>query len=287
MAKVVALLWQRGFVRICLLTELKAKLGGGYRLHSLPAITDKMDKKDIEVRIFPDIAAATRELQALESFGDKHFRITGPTIQELFMRLAAGKGASISLYQGKDESSDKPGKLASTPPKDAATMSVDGGPVKPGLSKRRNVGSLRQALILFMKRWTVARRNPTPIFLGFIIPIVAAAFLSLLLRGIQNPGCTLVSQVDVAHNQNLTESFNPLLVAGPSAALDVSSLGLVNQSLSSTAEALGSANTSILQAVHLVNSYQNSTTSPSKTKQTLRLEGSGWATHHLHQRSIT
>jgi ABC-type multidrug transport system ATPase subunit len=239
-------------------SELKAKLGGGYRLHSLPTITDRMNEKDAceEVKIFPDVATATKELQALENSGNKQFQITGPTIGEVFMRLVAGEDASTSLYHGQDESSEKSGKLASVPTKDVATISVDGVPVELVPPKRRKVGSLRQALMLFMKRWTITRRNPMPIFFGFIIPIIGAGFLSLLLRGIQNPGCALIEQVHISQNQNLTKNLNPLLVAGPSSALNINSLDLVNRSLSSTTESLGSANISILQAVQLVNSYQ-------------------------------
>jgi len=239
-------------------SELKAKLGGGYRLHSHPTLTDKMDEKDAreEVKIFSDAASATRELQALESSGNKNFQITGPSIEEVFMRLAAGEDASTSPYLGQDENSEVSGKPASHSVKNGAMVSVEDTPALLEHPKRHTVRPLRQALILFMKRWTVTRRNPIPIFFGFIIPIIGAGFLSLLLRGIQNPGCALIDQVHISQNQNLSQSLNPLLVAGPPSALNTNSLKLVEQSLSSTAEVLGSANVSILQAVNLVNSYQ-------------------------------
>ena len=106
-----------------------------------------------------------------------------------------------------------------------------------------------------MKRGRVLLRNPFPTFFSLIIPIIGAGFLSLLLQGIKNPGCALIDQVKIANNRNLTQSVNPLVVAGPPSTFTDASIDLVEVSLSATAESLGSEGISVLQAVTLVDNY--------------------------------
>lgn len=240
-------------------SELKAKLGGGYRLHRLPTAAEEMGEKDRleQLKIFPTAASATAELQALENAGNRQFQIAGPTIEEVFMKLASDENPKLQRFEqlGRVESSEDSNNHTAGTGKEKALVSIDGSATELEPPKRRQVRPFRQATMLFMKRWRVFRRNPVPLFFAFIIPIIGAGFLTLLLKGVQNPGCALIQQVKIAENQNLTQSLNPLLVVGPSSALNANYLQLVETSLSFTAESLGSSNISILQAVHIVDNY--------------------------------
>jgi len=240
-------------------SELKAKLGGGYRLYCLPTASDQVTEQDRaeDLKIFPDAASATKELQTLESVRHRQYQITGPTIEEVFMRLASddynAKRRSSDLE--KEESLEVPANETVRPGKEKGAVTVDRTSTDIEPPKRRSVRPFHQAGILFMKRGRVLLRNPFPTFFSLIIPIIGAGFLSLLLQGIKNPGCALIDQVKIANNRNLTQSVNPLVVAGPPSAFTDASIDLVEVSLSATAESLGSEGISVLQAVTLVDNY--------------------------------
>lgn len=240
-------------------SELKAKLGGGYRLHRLPTVSDKVEEEDKleELKIFTDVASATAELHSLENMGNRQYQITGPTIEEVFMRVAADESPKVqqSEFPGLEKGSETDGNHAVGHGKDKALVTVDSATTELRPPQRRTIRSLRQASMLFVKRWQVFRRNPLPIFFALIIPIVAAGFLTLLLKDVQNPGCALIDQVKVSNDRNLSQTLNPLMVIGPSSALGATSLELVENSLPSTALDLGSNNISILQAIHVVDNY--------------------------------
>jgi hypothetical protein len=240
-------------------SELKAKLGGGYRLYRLPTVSDKVEEEDKleELKMFPDVASATAELQALESMGNRQYQITGPTIEEVFMRVAADESPKVqqSEFPGQEEGSETDGNHAVGHGKDKALVTVDSATTELRHPQRRTIRSLRQASMLFVKRWEVFRRNPLPIFFALITPIIAAGFLTLLLKGVQNPGCALIDEVKVSNDRNLSQTLNPLMVVGPPSALSATSLELVENSLPSTALDLGSNNISILQAIHVVDNY--------------------------------
>jgi ATP-binding cassette subfamily A (ABC1) protein 3 len=57
----------------------------------------------------------------------------------------------------------------------------------------KNIGA-RQIWVLFRKRWTLLRRSFVPLLTAFIVPVVAAALVSLLLKGYHGVECAAGSQ---------------------------------------------------------------------------------------------
>jgi ATP-binding cassette subfamily A (ABC1) protein 3 len=241
-------------------SELKNKLGEGYRVHTLPSVQSgaELDEKrtaketiEEDVEVLPNPAAAIEAIKALEQQGKTHYQITGPTIEEVFMKLAAQpdigdvSGHSANFYEHKK-----------IPVSVSVTDVKDEGYVTP--TNRQHTSALRQTIILFMKRVSVLRRNPVPSISALLIPVIAAGFVSLLTKGAQNPGCRLIDQVAISDSQNLTKSVKPLITVGPSSALSPSSLDLVFKGFpNTTAQILGAGNGSFLQAVHLTNSLND------------------------------
>ena len=238
-------------------SELKSKLGSGYRVHILPNVSAESDTNikqtsDTGVRervtVVPDSAAVVAEIEKLDKQGRTHYQITGPTIEEVFMKLAApNESARLNYIVDQDEDMEDDEKHVTT-----STTDVQ---LDLAAASGTAVGSFRQVVFLFLKRFNVLKRNPVPTLAALIIPLVGAGFVSFLTKGEQNPGCTLFDQVASSDNVNLTTSYTPYLVVGPPGTFNNQSLSLILKGLGSfAASALGASNGSFADVVHTVNS---------------------------------
>jgi ATP-binding cassette, subfamily A (ABC1), member 3 len=81
------------------------------------------------------------------------------------------------------------------------------------------ISFFKQATILFHKRFIVLRRNTKPYIAAFLIPIVATALISILLRHYTLPGCSVQDQVHSIDFSTLQSDVKPLIVAGPKDAV--------------------------------------------------------------------
>lgn len=79
----------------------------------------------------------------------------------------------------------------------------------------RPIGFFKQAAILFHKRIVILRRNTNPYIAAFLIPIVATAMISILLKHYKLPGCSVQDQVHSIDFSTLQSDVKPLIVAGP------------------------------------------------------------------------
>lgn len=82
-----------------------------------------------------------------------------------------------------------------------------------------------------------------------VIPIVAAALTSLLLKSLKNPGCGFMDQIAISDIQNLSTELRPQLLAGPSAALTSQRLELFYPSVTPVTNT-----TALVNSVHIINS---------------------------------
>ncbi|KAF2265745.1 P-loop containing nucleoside triphosphate hydrolase protein [Lojkania enalia] len=214
-------------------SELKSKLGGGFRFHflhgsgygDLPDVEElfigehKESMFDQTIYTVKDTKRSVRIIKELEERRVKGYQVTGPTIEEVFMKLAEDPDALLpshaSLSSNDDQNSHK------TPHHEKnANFSASEAPDEP-LMTGKALTFLQQSFILFRKRLTILKRNYLPYTSAFLIPIIATAAISVLLYDRSYGGCEPNQQVRDADIQTLDDDsdYKPFLVVGPLSAL--------------------------------------------------------------------
>jgi len=226
-------------------SELKSKLGNGYKILVLrgseQTASGQVEKFD-ESETVSGPAEALERVKELEQQGITNYQIAGPTIEDVFMKLAAHDEAA---YQGESE------ELHASLSRDASVSEKRDSPSV----VRKRVGAMRQIVILLQKRWTLFQRNPAPLLQALLFPFIAAGLISMLIRTYTNAGCGLDDRFSDADISQLSEKFDPQLLFGPQSAISSSDISLVT---SAFAENIAGGNDSIdiSKAVHLVSTFQ-------------------------------
>jgi ATP-binding cassette, subfamily A (ABC1), member 3 len=195
-------------------SELKNKLGNGYRLQIRTPRTDDRelatDEKFDRILSLPDSSSVISAIRELEAQGITNYQIAGPTIEEVFMKLATDKDAMHDELTTEDMHWDASRALpTSSPERDPKESDSQ------EMERRRQVGAVRQAVILFGKRLTVLRRNPLPILLALLLPIIAAVCLMGLMKKVVNPDCDL--QIHEAWTSRpYLPYYDTMMLIGPS-----------------------------------------------------------------------
>ena len=233
-------------------SELKSKLGNGYRVQVLtPGSKEKGEIEKFEqLETVPDSAQALAIIKDLESKGVKNYQVAGPTIEEVFMKLAADRDAE---YEETDAEL-QPIMSRAALGKDRESIAASLKNLR-GEEERRRVGALQQAWVLTRKRWTVFQRSPLPLLMALVTPIVAAGLLSILMRNYQNPGFAIGSQFSVSGTALLDPKLNPLLAVGPADALTPASLSLVAGIFPNNTLGTGNDSGILLDSIHPVDSF--------------------------------
>ncbi|KAF2690427.1 putative ABC transporter [Lentithecium fluviatile CBS 122367] len=211
-------------------SELKSKLGDGYRfrfLHGtgygdLPDIEDlflgdsRENLFDQTIFTVKDNSRSMRIIKELEGRHIKNYQVTGPTMEEVFMKLAADPDSSPSDTSKDRDVSPMPSSRKEKPAPVTAIAKDDDH-----LLTGRPLTFLQQSFIFFKKRMIVLQRNYLPYTAAFIIPIIATAFISLLIKNKNYPGCSPRQQIQEADLETLSTKadYKPLLVVGPTSAL--------------------------------------------------------------------
>lgn len=147
--------------------ELKAKLGGGYRVRTIKDAPDLgvPTSRPFDRTIYntPDSASAGRLVLELEKSGIDNYQIHGPTIEDVFLKVAKD---SIDELNGTDASSGD----------------ID-------LYTGKKLGVFQQSWVMYRKRLTILRRNYLPTLAAVAIPIIAAGVTMLLFKGYKKAGC--------------------------------------------------------------------------------------------------
>jgi len=185
--------------------ELKAKLGGGYRVSTIKDAPDfgvsTNRSYDQTVYNIPDSESAGRLIGELEKNGIEEYHVNGPTIEDVFLRVA--EDSMLEAYG--------PGG-----PPSAGKEGVD---LYPG----RKLGVFKQTWVMYRKRFTILRRNMLPTLAAIAIPIITAGITMVLFKGHSKAGCKPddvfsewdVDQIDLSQftAQNLK------IVVGPQSVL--------------------------------------------------------------------
>ncbi|CZR50388.1 related to ABC transporter [Phialocephala subalpina] len=238
-------------------SELKARLGSGYRVFVSPGTDDATNgnlaelsrKKGADEAFLPvDPATALERIKTYKSQGVKNFQITGPTIEEVFMKIAVDANEDPdSEVERVDILHDSHSKLH----REKGFVDVKAIDDTTLLTGRR-IGTWQQIYVLFRKRLTILRWNWIGPSLTFIIPVAGAALVSILITNFQNPGCAFIDQISISDIQNLSGTLSPQMVVGPQSALTVQKLELFSRVLPNISQSVNES--SFLQGIHIVNS---------------------------------
>jgi ABC-type multidrug transport system ATPase subunit len=215
-------------------SQLKTKLGGGYRFHFLHG-TGYQENSDVH-ELFDGVAQEDLFDQTIYTIQDSHrtmqiikelesrriteYQVTGPTIEEVFMKLAGDPQTVLPSNETKTavERELTPTPSDSKEKRAKVTTAEDADePLMTGTA----LGFLQQSVILFRKRLIVLKRNYLPYAFAFLIPIIATGLISILLKDKKLTGCSPAQQISESDFETLKNDrdYKPLLVVGPSSAL--------------------------------------------------------------------
>lgn len=250
--------------------ELKNKLGSGYRVHvyhnhgvhQVPTYQDVNHVRHDDQTIYSlsDSAKATEFLGRIDSAGFTEYQVNGPTIEDVFLKVAEEVNVKRDVSQKSDFndglrdtgnhtcSEAGPEKAAEIVVQDKSSSDV------PRLLDGHRINMTRQAMVLFSKRLVVLRRNTLPYLAALLIPIIAAGLVTLFLKHFQKAECTPTSTALVSDVVSLSTQFDYDLVAGPRDRLGVDALErLASTFLGSNGNGGIAANTTrLLDSLHLV-----------------------------------
>ncbi|KAL9064141.1 MAG: hypothetical protein Q9157_007942 [Trypethelium eluteriae] len=250
--------------------ELKHRFGGGYRVHiynrgqklALPEGSENIPQRvlyDQTVFNIQDSAKAANFITGLEQAGHREYQVSGPTIEDVFLRLAeevmedATTAQANAVHESvQPKADDKPPNS----PSEGTSEDKDGEYVGPRLVTGKGTSLLRQAWILFRKRVTILRRNYLPYFALVLIPIIAAGLTTLFLKGFSPLSC---NPGDQSSNPDLSSLainvLQPDVPVGPSSRVSIEALARLsgmNTSIFHAVESVGEFNNFIAQNFHNV-----------------------------------
>lgn len=221
--------------------ELKHRLGSGYRIHLLnvpgsdpvsdPHFKDMPREVHFDETVYTvqDSAEASRFVAVLEREGVTEYRVSGPTIEDVFLKVA--EEIDLDRFGRKDDIDH----IKEGTKQDGGVDGEKDGSLQ--LLTGRRIGMIRQAWVLFRKRATVSRRNWLPYAAAFLIPVIAAGLVTLFLKGATRPGCSgdQTFSISAAHSISSLKGLD--FVMGPPGRI---SAGVLNSYISSLTGSLGS-----------------------------------------------
>ncbi len=241
--------------------ELKHKLGSGYRVHvynlpdgrPVPEYPGIVSEKQYDKTIFMlhDSAQAAEFVSQLESDGIKEYQVNGPTIEDVFLKVAEEvRPESLEPLRAESPASQD-GKDGSIAVKEKPVGSHS--QAAPQLVSGRRVGMVKQAWVLFCKRATVLRRNRLPYIAAFFIPVVATGLVTLFIKNFRRAGCSPSETIRVSDISSLVSQIEFDLVVGPTNRLSPSSLERFASSLAGGGGASNPGNlTGLMSSIHMV-----------------------------------
>ncbi|TLD21817.1 ABC transporter-like protein [Venturia nashicola] len=222
--------------------ELKHRLGGGYRVHinSLPdhgsenstsktaySNDTKVPRNSLGVGMVYELNDSSETagfLNEAERQGITNYTVSGPTIEDVFLKLAE--------EVRDDHSGQNPVQVPSplrSKANDKDSVSEDMTEAKEhanGLDLQTGLGTSipKQAWILFGKRFVILRRNFFPYICAVIIPVAAAGLVTFFLKGFQALSCSPDAQSSNPTLRALGFSSRLEVPIGPASRVDPATL---------------------------------------------------------------
>ena len=195
--------------------QLKTELGGGYRVHApltAPAFDGVPTKRLYDQTIYnvPTSADAAALTDALEKREILDYYVAGPTIEDVFLKVAEESVANRSENTGeKDASAQVSEQAISTTNSSEETK----GGVK--LYDGRNVPLWKQTWFLIRKRFTILQRGYLPTIGAILIPIIAAGITMVTFKDFEGVSCDPARQINIGDIENFTFDVDFDVVVGP------------------------------------------------------------------------
>ncbi|KAK7532032.1 uncharacterized protein J3D65DRAFT_670682 [Phyllosticta citribraziliensis] len=220
--------------------ELKHRLGGGYRIildssnmRDQPKALDGIPRQvlfDQTVYHIANSAQAAELTAKLEREGVSQYQVNGPTIEDVFLRLAE----EVELepdHDGTRPESVKADQNASSyvdVSEQASSMEVKPEAEQLALSKGRGTSFFEQAFVLFHKRVLILANNWMPYAAAVLIPVIAAGLTTLFLSGFAgascDPGDSASDPTVVSLALDVFSGDDVLIPVGPSSRVSVETL---------------------------------------------------------------
>lgn len=236
--------------------ELKSTLGGGYHvvINSLP----EKSSHHLGTYKLQDSAQASAFINQLEEDGINDYEVTGPRIEDVFIRLA--EEVKTDLHETVVTPTNRESILSGTSDgvtevqSPVHTKGSDEFPSYENLSeskaakddtldlvKGEGTSVMRQSWILFCKRVTVLRRNYFPYIAAVIIPIITAGLVTFFLKNFHALSCSPADQASTPNVDGTSWGSSLDIPIGPSSAVSPQQLA-----------SLAGSNLSVF---HTVNTY--------------------------------
>lgn len=187
--------------------ELKTQLGGGYRVHlpgtsngpNMPFKTTHLP--DQTVYTIPNSESAAKVLSNLASAGHTEVFVNGPTVEDVFLRVAQDAGIQATPFNAEPEEITSREEPFSQP----EAFGTD----EMKLSSGEDLSLIRQAQVLFHKRFTIILRSWIPHAFALLIPIAATPALKTFVATYTPPMCSSLAY----KNFNKAQPLNILYAA--------------------------------------------------------------------------
>ncbi|KAF2460525.1 putative ABC transporter [Lineolata rhizophorae] len=224
--------------------ELKHKFGGGYRViiynnlkTKLPEELDMYPKRmlyDHTEYQLADSPTAAVFVKKLEGAGIMEYQVNGPTIEDVFLKLA--QEVNENVEEGQAQEGDEEISRKGDSPDGFAPQSSSSAEKKVARSDDeaeeefqtgRGTTLARQTWILFRKRITILRHNKLPYLAALLVPIITAGLVTFFIRGFEGLSCSPESQASDPRTLSLQRLalFNELeMTVGPPDRVDVEQL---------------------------------------------------------------
>ena len=249
--------------------EIKHKLGSGYKVcvydaagsHDPPHYEGIPAEKQYDRTVYrvPDSRQAAELIARLEDDGVKEYQVTGPTIEDVFLKVAEEIRPEAAVVKETSSIGEKDGVDQNG--KETAVDIVDTDmPIEkpPELVTGKRIGMARQTWVLFRKRATVLRRNYLPYAAAFLIPVIASGLVTLFLNNFQRLGCSPADSTSSFDISSLAREARFDIVLGPPDKVPETALRAFASSLGGADNDLGGANfTAFMNSLHFVNSLDD------------------------------
>ncbi|KAJ3577357.1 hypothetical protein NPX13_g3210 [Xylaria arbuscula] len=244
--------------------ELKDRLGAGYRIHVFNARDIKESPEvegvkrvvsfDVISYLAPSSHLAAQVIRTLEAAGISDYKFSSPTIEDVFLQVAEEVRSETVRTPDSDSTDEK-----HTSTSNVTTVGAEPEKDKLELLSGRPIGFFRQTVVLLQKRCTVFKSNWFPYVAALLIPIIAAALVSLFVKNQEAAGCRPTNDQSAGDNADYVELYDTLfLAAGPSSAFTSDVLSLfasIYPSSGGSSGGMGGSTSSLLQGLHLVDTF--------------------------------
>ena len=217
--------------------QLKTQYGGGYRVHApldAPAFSGVAARRSYDRTTYnvAEAGDASSLVEGLDRAGVADYYVAGPSIEDVFLKVAEETSASRSETETETQTDNKnklPVAERDVDQISAATSHANSQTEKPAaaavhLHTGRPISIAAQTRVLIRKRITILQRGYLPTMAAIAIPIIAAGLTMLTFKSFRGVSCTRDSNLVIGDTQNFTFDSNFDVVLGPRDRFSAASL---------------------------------------------------------------